>query len=236
VTLRERLFAGGILLGVLLLLGVVGWVFLYGRLDPSPPSLRDNPQPSFPGEVLYVDNDGCIISARASGEEYREITCQREIDGVSWLSDGRIVYSTYGFGPARYSWFVLDPATGQSERLDSTLSYWEIFNPQPHQSPKGETYSFDGSGDVILVDRDGNLRTVFEYNGPDGYSPEFRTWSPSGDHLLVYYGKDEELWVIAADGSAAGTLASGVRWNQSSWRIDGVGLLPEIVRPIDGLR
>jgi WD40 repeat protein len=230
--MKERLYAAGVLLGVVAIIGVVAWVFFYGRLDPSPPSLRDNPQPSFPGEILYVNDDSCIIAARASGESYREITCQRDIEGVSWLSDGRILYSTSG---PEYRWFVFDPQTGESERVESQLSYWEVFDQQRLESVNGELYVYDNGGDIIISDADGNERTIFEYDGPDGWRVEFRSWSPDGSHLLVYYGKDEELWVIAADGSGAGTLTGDARWANVSWNIEGVGYLPEMRRPIGGL-
>ncbi len=94
---------------------------------------------------------------------------------------------------------------------------------------------YNADGDIIVIDRNGNERIVFEYDGPDGYYPEFRTWSPDGKFIAVYYGRDEEIWLIAADGSIAGTLAKDVRWGPISWRIDGVGYLPALRTPIGGL-
>jgi hypothetical protein len=58
--------------------------------------------------------------------------------------------------------------------------------------------------------------------------PEFLTWSPDGEWVLVAYRAKDELWVIRRDGSLAGTLTGNASADPSvvSWWIDGKGALP----------
>lgn len=235
--MRERLYAVGILAGVLVIVAVAVFVFLFGRLDPSPPSLRDGPQPSLAGEILYVDGEGCIFIARASGEEPpRELVCRSDIQGATWLSDGRVLYAAI---PGQTEWWVVDSASGEQVRVESSssLNWWNAFGDVQYTSPGGETVTapYNSDGDITVVGTDGRERVVFEYDGPDGYYPEFRTWSPDGKAFAVYYGREEEIWLITADGSIAGTLVKGARWGPISWRIEGVGYLPELRAPVGGL-
>jgi hypothetical protein len=233
---RQRLFAVAVLGSVVVIALVVAWVFFFGRLDPSPPSLRDHPEPSIPGEILFVNTDGCIIAARASGEEYRELICRSDIQGATWLPDGRVLFAGTPVGREN-DWWVLDPGTGQQSRVESTVGWWEVFMQPDYESPGGEKFTagYNNEGDVTIIGADGRERVIYEYDGPDGYYPDFRTWSPDARFLVVHYARDEELWIIAADGSVAGTLARNVAWSPVSWRIEGVGILPEMDRPVGGL-
>lgn len=234
--MRERLFALGAIAAVLVIAVVVGFVFFFGRLDPSPPSLRDTPQPSIPGEILFVDMEGCLHTMPASGAEPpRELVCRRDIQGATWLGDGRVLYATI---PKETQWWVFDPATGQQSRVESNVEWWTSgLELGDVESPTGELVAapYNSDGDIIVVANDGTERVIYEYDGPNGYYPEFRTWSPDGKFIAVFYGRKEEIWLIAADGSVAGTLAKDVRWGPVSWRIEGVGYLPALRQPIGGL-
>ncbi len=113
-----RLAAAAVLGGVAALaaLGVV--LLAYGRHDPSPPSLRDRPNPAIPGEIAYFDDKGCIVRAAASGAHSEQVYCTAQggsyLSGpflnLSWLDADTLVYSGVAAGgPAR--WLTLDLKT-----------------------------------------------------------------------------------------------------------------------------
>lgn len=227
--MKERAFALALIGGVAAILLAVGWVLIYERLDPSPPSLRDDPRLEIPGEVLYINEKGCIIVAAASGETRDELICPVNLDAAGWTEDGRVLYSTWPAQPSDRSanWWVYDPVTGETEELDINRQSFEVFEPRGDDSPSGQTVSVNSDGDVVVSTTPTESRVVYEFDGADSWYPEFMTWSPDGEYILMWYGADEELWIIASDGDFAGTLAGDVRWSRPiSWRIEGLGYLP----------
>mgnify|MGYP003379564532 CR=1 FL=1 len=55
--MKTRLYVAAVLGGLALLIAVALVVFAFGRHNPSPPSLQDNPRPEIPGQILYLDQD-----------------------------------------------------------------------------------------------------------------------------------------------------------------------------------
>lgn len=235
--MRQRLFALGIIAGVAVIGAVVVYVLVYGRLDPSPPSLRKHPEPAIPGEIVYVTADGCIRIVQASGEgEPQELICRSDIQGVTWLADGRVLYAAFPKGP-NSSWWIIDPQTREQTNVTATIDWWTAFGETEYSSPDRSLSAvpYGREEAIAVIGADGQQRTIYESDGPEGYYPEFRTWSPDGRYLAFFYGRDQEIWLIAADGSVAGTLAGDVGWAFISWRIEGTGYLPKMRTAPGGL-
>ena len=54
-SLNARLYVAAVIGGLLALAITIVLVFQFGRHDPSPPSLTDNPNAAIPGKILYVN-------------------------------------------------------------------------------------------------------------------------------------------------------------------------------------
>jgi len=217
---RARLTVAGIIAGVVAVIVLVVIVVIAGRFDPSPPSLQSRPVPAIPGEILYVDKDGCIIRARASGESRERVTCVTDGPAAIGWVDG----DTIGFVAGRpgQTWTEVDLQTGDERVAD----LYPRRQPPTFDSVRGEGIEIDGDGSVYRVN--GRERTrIFDFDGPQHHRPQFVTWSPDGDWILLRY--EEELWIISRDGSVQGTLASTRPFPyEGSWWIDGHGSLPRI--------
>lgn len=199
---------------VIVLLGI-------GRFDPSPPSLRSRPVPAIPGEILYVDADGCIIRARASGESREAVICPGpDTSIVSWIDGETIGWAEYSAGQP--TWTVLALGT-------RTITVSDTYaQPQPSSavSPRGERAGFDRDGSLYRI-TDGERTKIFDFDGPEHRQPSLVTWSPDGEWLLLQY--ENALWIVSRDGSVQGTLARTRPWAQgASWWIDGIGYLPTV--------
>lgn len=230
---RQQLFVAGVFAGfaVLALLAVL--IFQFGRHNPSPPSLQDNPNPAIPGEVLYLADNSCVVAINASGSNRREIVCPGRVDYLVRLDDRTIVYGVYG--PPGSPATQRDLVTGQ-----------ETVYPTPVTPDKMPYYGMPGDqrsvlGEFITVDPDGSVyrsnstepgRTlIFDCDCAEYHIPQFYTWSPDGNWVMLSYWKEndpgQELWILARDGSFAGTLVEGSHNVSASWYIEGKGVLPK---------
>jgi hypothetical protein len=224
---KARLTVAGIIAGVAAVLVLVVIVVIAGRFDPSPPSLQSRPVPEIPGEILYVDKDGCIIRAHTSGESRERVTCVTDGPAaIAWVDA-----DTVGFVAGRpgQTWTEVDLQTGDERVVDLYP------RPQPpnFESVRGERIDIDGDGSVYRVNGRERAR-IFDFDGPEHRRPQFVTWSPDGDWILLRY--EDELWIISRDGSVQGTLASTQPFPyEGSWWIDGHGSLPRIdLQPCGG--
>ena len=218
--MKPRLYVAAIFAGVAAVAVLVVVVFIAGRFDPSPPSLADRPVPSIPGEILYVDDDGCIVRARASGERRVRVKCVGDaVNIVTWVDA-----DTIGYGVARpgQAWVELDLATGEERTRDAFARP----GPPDEASPQGERIDIGADGSVYRLT--GAERTqIFDFDGPEHQRPWLVTWSPDGQWILLRY--KEELWIVSRDGSVKGTLARTRPWpNEGSWWIDGHGYRPSV--------
>lgn len=193
-----------------------------GRYDPSPPSLQGQPRAEIPGEVLYVDGDGCIVRAAASGATRTPVLCGGPYpSSVSWVNADTIGYANYG-GPG-IAWTEIDLRTGRQTTSDRLPQR----GPPDPVSVRGERAEVDDQGSVYVL-AGGERRKVFNFDGSSRLRPSFLTWSPDGDWLLLQY--RDQLWIVRRDGSVAGTLAkTGGNPYESSWRIEGAGFLPKLM-------
>ncbi len=216
--MKDRIFIGAIL-GALVLLSALAIVLLdIGRHHPSPPSLRDNPNPAIPGQIAYVDEDSCIIIADASGESRRELLCRDSVGQITWLDANTIGYVSFtGSAPVLVR---VDIATGVETFTANSL----VIDGPDFESPLGERLIVEYGGEILVVGTDGRPRQIREFDVPDHRSPYLVTWSPDGEWILLGY-DGGELWILSRDGSFAGTLTKDVRW-EASWHIPGSGTLP----------
>lgn len=226
---KSRLWVAGTL-GAFAVLAVLALMLLqYGRKDPSPPSLRDRPNPAIAGRIVYVDDDWCVWIIEASGASREQLGCTDFTEWVSWVDADTIGYANYA-EPGQAHWFEVDIATKEVRDV-GTIADWPR---EPSATrPDGVTVHIDyGDGTVYRVD--GLERTVlYAADYPDGYAPRALFWSPDGRWLVLQYwpprADGAEIWIVAEDGSFAGTLATGVRNSvlPASWWMDGLGFAPD---------
>lgn len=229
--MTQRLWVAGVLGGLVLVLGVVVLVFQFGIKNPSPPSLNDDPRAEIAGRIAYVDTDSCIALAEASGASRERLHCgfdQFGVTALTWLDEGTVAYATYQRDGLE--WSAVDVATGAERSLDGGGGT-APGGPPEFVSPRGERLEIDfESGDVFIVEGAERIR-IFDFDGPDGWSPELITWSPDGDWILLRYGREDELWIVHRTGEPAGTLVTDVSYAAVSWWMDGHGVLPEVSPP-----
>ena len=222
--MRTRLYTAGVVLGLGAVAALAVLLVAAGRLDPSPPSLERHPVPEIPGWILYVGPDGCVIRARASGEQREAVACPgTDVVGLSWLDAGTVAYVEAVGGQAVVTTVSLE--TGES----ATRPWAGHVQRKNLLSVQGERVDFDEEGSVYVVQGTDRVK-VLDFDGPEYSRPYFVTWSPDGGWLLLAY--TGELWVVSRDGRVAGTLARTARGSgAASWWIDGYGYLPEVMPP-----
>jgi hypothetical protein len=227
--MSQRLAIAATLAGLLVIVALVVVILGPGRYDPSPPSLRDDPQPAIPGRILFAGRDNCLHVAEASGAADEEVYCAGDIAFLTWTGTQTIAWAEYG--PREVHWTTLDLTTRET-RDGGTATF-----------PSGVPYDTSVNGEQVTVDHEtgdvyvvgnGERRRIFAFDGPDNRQPFPVSWSPDGEWVILsYYGRgfdDQELWIVSRDGSIAGTLAGDVRGGAItvSWWIDGVGYSPEV--------
>lgn len=231
--MRSRLYVVGVLGGLALLAVTVVVVFAFGRYDPSPPSLKDNPRPEIPGEILYVDEDMCFRVAAASGEREERLGCltqEQFFTGLYWIDDetaGVILH-----GPAGATLYEVDLRTAQFSQTGRSVNANDEKSAPLNlccgaSAPDGTYGVFEERGELILV-KDGVRTEVADLEVARFRQPQVRGWSPDSQWLLVqYFPRDYddgiELWIVSSDGSVRGTLAKDVSpgpgSGAASWRI-----------------
>jgi hypothetical protein len=232
VTVRDRLVAAAVIVALAALALLIVLVFAFGRHDPSPPSLTKQPNASIPGELVFVDADGCIVRAAASGARREQAYCLPDNIGgpVAWIDDhtvGIVMYDQRGAVLRE-----IDLATKVERDTGRIVQPGKMPIDSSSVSVNGESVTVDKDGAVFVVK--GGARTriadfdVSEYNGPQPV-----IWSPDGAWILLqYYPRNSdggnELWILSRDGQTRGTIATNARGQGVSWRIDGVGITPTL--------
>lgn len=239
--MKTRLYVAGVL-GGLAVLAVVGvLIFQFGRHDPSPPSLIDNPNRAIPGELLFQDEDGCFTRAAASGAaREEEVYCAAGPNfggpGAVWVDANTIAFVSYNVvaspdGKGQPTLVEVDLATGKSTDTGRNVLPG-LGGPFSATNVHGESVQSDQDGTVYLV-KDGKRSEIASFDVPEYGGPQPLIWSPDGEWILLSYyprrANGAELWLLSRDGQTAGTIASDVRFPAASWRIDGVGITPELV-------
>lgn len=223
--MKQRLVLALSLAGAAVLVAVGVIAFQFGRIDPSPPSLRDDPDDTIPGEILYTSGQSCVTRADASGDARQEICFSTllYIGPFAWVDPNTIRVWWQG------AIADVDLATGARTPVSTTGTAAEKFPIRPPVSPLGEWVIVD-RGDIYVVNAAGQEKIASFDIGNTWLEPLL--WSPDGEWLLLRWqpprGRDAELWVISRDGSKRGTLATDVQGNWVAWTIEGVGATPSI--------
>ena len=109
----ERRAVISIVAAVSVLVIVTVAILVFGVIPlPDFPSLADQPDPSIPGTVAYVEYDEtpCLFTVPASGGAGREAWCGREyVEFPAWTSDGLLVVTDWAGAP---TYVLIDPTTG----------------------------------------------------------------------------------------------------------------------------
>jgi len=228
-SLRGRLWAAAIVAGVAAIVVLVVLVFKFGRYDPSPPSLVEHPNDAIPGEIIYIDREGCIQRAAASGATRSQVYCPvGGVLAVTWVDRKTIAFADFK-GSGSGTWTKVDLETRQTTETGINPQRIE---PSPVSS-KGERVAVSPKGDVV-ISSGGSQTTIARFDVPEYRAPTLATWSPDGEWLLLAYwsqrGDGQELWVLSRDGATRGTLAGGQTLGpfSVSWWIDGSGYWPEV--------
>lgn len=232
--MKSRLIVAGVLLGLAAIVVVPVLVFQFGRHEPSPPSLAKEPIHAIPGEILYFDEDGCVVRVKASGEDTRIATCDiasSPASFVTWI-DGQTIAVAQDFpdkGGGKFAVMTYNLESGaRGEGHVSTSAVGFPFGPAQQESVHGERASISESGEVTLLS--GTRKTeIADFDVAEHRGPQFVTWSPDGEWMvLAYYDDDaQELWILSRDGKTSGTLARGLRQPAVSWYIEGAGAWPK---------
>ena len=233
VSLNARLYVAAVIGGLLALVVTVVLVFQFGRHDPSPPSLTDNPNSAIPGKILFVNEDQCVVVAEASGASSEEVYCfgrDKFFSQLYWVDDDTFAYVVPG--PTSGSLVEVDIATGVETEPRPIGS--QGFPEAPYaEAPDGASAQAEEGGKLILVEA--GVRTeIADFDVPRYNWPQPMLWSPDSQWLLVQYfpprGGDAELWIVSRDGETRGTLTKdALGWSSNhAWWIDGVGAWPEL--------
>lgn len=228
--MKARLYVASVIGGLALLVIMIVVVLNYGRHDPSPPSLRNHPNPAIPGKVIYVDEDQCIRRVPASGGDAEELYCLSRNEYVS-----RLFYiddQTIGFAWSDSRGEILYEVNLTTRAVRDTglsVSTWKA-SDVGLVSPSGEEVFSDDSGGVYLL-KDGTRTIVAEFDVRDYGGPNPVTWSPDGQWILLrYWGRSDttELWIVSRDGAIRGTVASDAGGQAAAWYIEGAGSYPPL--------
>jgi hypothetical protein len=207
--MRTRLYVAAVLGGLALLAAVVVVVFAFGRKDPSPPSLQDNPNTAIPGEILYVNRDFCFIRAAASGASRTRLACIPEnVSGARlyWLDEntaGIIRYDQRGgvlwrvdltSGAMTDTGKVIDTS---GDRVYPSGTYGGAY------APDGTFASVDQDGKLSLL-IDGKRTVIAEFDIPEYNQPQVLIWAPDSQWMVLQYyprrADGPEFWVVSRDG------------------------------------
>jgi len=211
-------------------------IFVFGVIPlPDYPSLADQPDPSIPGRVAYVefDEEPCLFIVPASGGDAQEVWCGRQyIEYPSWSSDGLLLVMDYTAEP---TYILIDPATGNEVdrvRVEDT----NVPGAEPLRYGPGIRYERPDGATVITAGRrsgestvevqlpGGESRTILSVeDAPADYQFVDVQWSPDGEWVLV---SDTEgrLLIVGADGTpGARVLVDGLQQYgaQAAWYIPG---------------
>jgi hypothetical protein len=242
--MRTRLYIAGIFGALALLAVALVVVIQFGRHDPSPPSLKDNPRPEIPGRVLYYDHQQCFTVAQASGAGEEHLGCAGRVGGIGpefWWDGADTVRWVQRVGPEDGKVIEVNIRTGEQRETGETVPAIGGFGkiqPIPQvrelqeciQGPDGAFGCTDRDGSLVIVEGDTPTK-VAEFDLPEYNRPHMKAWSPDGRWLMLEYypqrAPGPELWIVSRDGSVRGTLVSdNTTFSRVAWAIDGVGVWP----------
>lgn len=241
--MKTRLYVVGILGGVGLLAITLVLVLAFGRHNPSPPLLKDNPKPEIPGQILYQDGHQCFVIAQASGAGEEDLGCtvQKGPTGEEfWWVDDETVRWAYRTSPTDNKVVEANIRTGELRDTGQTFSSPEFSDKNFRvrfqdmydclEGPDGTLACIDNDGTLAIVEGR-TVTKVAEFDLPKQHRPQTKGWSPDSQWVVLEYyptrGDGPELWVISRDGKVRGTLTKDITYTRIAWRIEGVGAWPQ---------
>jgi hypothetical protein len=228
---RRALVAIVAAISVLVIVTVV--ILAFGVIPlPEYPALSDQPDPSIPGTVAYMEYDEtpCLFTVPASGGEGQEAWCGREyVEFPAWTADGLLVVTDWQAEP---TYVLIDPVTGTEvdqvpagdQLADGPLPYSGQDRQERADGAKVRTEGLRGGTSSVVVRLDGQDQTILSIeDAPSDYRFYEAQWSPDGEWVLV---SDTEgrLLIVGADGTpGARVLVDGLEeWGpQGAWYIPG---------------
>ena len=247
--MRTRLYVAGVFGGLAVLALVFVIVFAFGRHHPSPPSLRDNPRPEIPGEILYGGKNGCYVRAAASGASEEQLACAGGYGPgyfpggpeVYWVDDTTVQWVQRD-SPSGGRLYEVNLKTGEQRDTGRFIATSE-FAPgfaKPlasgfydcQQAPDKAFACIGEDGQLAIIVGD-QTEKVARFDLPKYARPQVRAWSPDSQWVLLQYypprgANGLELWIVSRDGKTRGTLAKDAQFAGVAWRIEGVGSWPEL--------
>ncbi len=234
--MKERIVVGSAVGGLAILVAVALIVFQFGRENPSPPSLIENPNPAIPGELLFRDNDDCVVRATASGATREQVYCgtpggAQYIESITWVDANTIGFVTFrpnGVGGADRLITKVDIASKQVVGEQVVSGTKETYALQV-SAPDGSSALIDEDG-ILAITKDGQRIETWDTDVEQGRLRPV-LWSPDSQWIVLFYTpprdyNDNEFWIVSRDGELRGTLATDLQYQSASWRIDGVGITP----------
>lgn len=230
--MNARLYVAAIIGGLLALILTVVLVFQFGRHDPSPPSLTDDPNPAIPGKILYVNEKQCVVVAEASGASSDEVYCfgqNKDYSQLYWVDGNTFAYVVPG--PTTGSIIEVDIETGD-ESPPRTIAGQGFPGGPYSEAPDGTSAQSEDGGKLVLVEG-GVRKEIADFDVPRYNWPQPMLWSPDSQWILLQYypprGGESEVWIVSRDGATRGTLTKdSIGWSNYAWWIEGVGAWPEV--------
>ena len=205
--------------------------------DWTPSSARDT---SIPGEILFLDDDGCIQATAASGEWKEEIYCFPE-KLESWDLPGYVLIRDDDRTPGylkpvmtatQYEFVAIDPVTKQAVPTGrrGDLSWGQSWGVSPlgEYAHRGDYYAGESSSLYVSYNWNWPGTKVVEFGRDTVFDVE--GWSPDGQWILLQVMKDHcEYWAISRDGASSRVVAKNAHCTVPSWWVDGQGNWPKFV-------
>jgi WD40-like Beta Propeller Repeat/RTX calcium-binding nonapeptide repeat (4 copies) len=168
------------------------------------------------GSRLAYANGARVLSVKADGSDLKTLASGAYwwVGRPTWSPDGsKLAYSAAPTTNTGTHLYVLDLASAKVTQLtpDSGYDDWAAWSPDGTQL--AFTSSRNGSEQVYVMNADGsNVRQLTNDSGYDS-AP---AWSPDGSQIA--YSHNNQIWVMARDGSGTHQLTTG-DWNQSpAWQ------------------
>ena len=240
--MKTRLYVVGILGGIGVLAITLIAVMAFGRHHPSPPLLKDDPKPEIPGEILYLDREGCFVIAQASGAGEERLGCSFQKGRIGqefWWVDDNTVRWALQTSPTGGQVFEVDIRTGVQRETGEAIDipqFGSMRFPKPYpdlqdclEGPDGTLACIDNDGKLAMVEGE-TITRVAEFDLPKYNRPRILGWAPDSRWVVLEYHPQRndgpELWIISRDGSTRGTLTKDFNFTGIAWRIPGAGTWP----------
>ncbi len=175
--------------------------------DAQQPDLAQDPD-SLAGKILRVTADGAIPQDNPDPESPVYSLGHRNVQGLAWLSDGRLVASEFGQDTwdelniieagGNYGWPVVE-GEGEADAYVNPIAVW----PTSEASPSGIAVVDDL---IVLANLRGEALRVVD---PADTENQAETFTDAGRLRDVIVGADGNLWVLTNNTDGRGDARDG---------------------------